>query len=211
MLMKIRRTKKMKLYKTINVYIDDGIFSLLQPKFDWMSVEDAKTLDLDYYLNHGQRSISPLYEQLINQQSINDNFNALNKLVDIIYLKFKDKWNRIYDSYIKSTYNALENYSMVEVEKTNTKVTSTDNTKGGSYGFNSDVSVPVNDSNSTSVVEGKGEDNKRELTRSGNIGVTSSQQMLEQELQLRKYNFYEELFKDVNSVVTLSIYCDSDL
>ena len=201
----------MKLYKTINVYIDDGIFSLLQPKFEWMSVEDAKTLDLDYYLNHGQRSISPLYEQLINQQANNQDFNALNKLVDIIYLKFKDKWNRIYDTYIKSTYNALENYSMTEVEKNATKVTSTDNTKGGSYGFNSDVSVPVNDSNSTSVVEGNGEDNKRELTRSGNIGVTTSQQMLESELQLRKYNFYEELFKDVNSVVTLSIYCDSDL
>ena len=201
----------MKLYKTINVYIDDGIFSLLQPKFEWMSVEDAKTLDLDYYLNHGQRSISPLYEQLINQQANNQDFNALNKLVDIIYLKFKDKWNRIYDVYIKSTYNALENYSMTEVEKNATKVTSTDNTKGGSYGFNSDVSVPVNDSNSTSVVEGNGEDNKRELTRSGNIGVTTSQQMLESELQLRKYNFYEELFKDVNSVVTLSIYCDSDL
>ena len=201
----------MKLYKTINVYIDNGIFSLLQPKFDWMSVEDAKSLDLDYYLNHGQRSISPLYEQLINQQANNQDFNALNKLVDIIYLKFKDKWNRIYDAYIKSTYNALENYSMTEVEKNATKVTSTDNTKGGSYGFNSDVSVPVNDSNSTSVVEGNGEDNKRELTRSGNIGVTTSQQMLESELQLRKYNFYEELFKDANSVVTLSIYNDSDL
>lgn len=201
----------MKLYKTINVYIDDGIFSLLQPKFEWMSVEDAKTLDLDYYLNHGQRSISPLYEQLINQQANNVDFNALNKLADIIYLKFKDKWNRIYDAYIKSIYKPLENYSMIEVEKNNTKITSTDNTKGGSYGFNSDVSVPVNDSNSTSIVEGNGEDNKRELTRSGNIGVTSSQQMLEQELQLRKYNFYEELFKDVNSVVTLSIYCDSDL
>lgn len=201
----------MKLYKTINVYIDDGIFTLLQPKFEWMSVEDAKTLDLDYYLNHGQRSISPLYEQLINQQSNNIDFNALNKLADIIYLKFKDKWNRIYDAYIKSIYKPLENYSMTEVEKTNTKVTSTDNTKGGSYGFNSDVSVPVNDSNSTSVVEGNGEDNKRELTRSGNIGVTTSQQMLESEIQLRKYNFYEELFKDVNSVVTLSIYCDSDI
>ena len=201
----------MKLYKTINVYIDDGIFSLLQPKFEWMSVEDAKTLDLDYYLNHGQRSISPLYEQLINQQTNNVDFNALNKLADIIYLKFKDKWNRIYDAYIKSIYKPLENYSMTEVEKTNTKVTSTDNTKGGSYGFNSDVSVPVNDSNSTSVVEGNGEDNKRELTRSGNIGVTTSQQMLESELQLRKYNFYEALFKDVNSVVTLSIYCDSDI
>lgn len=201
----------MKLYKTINVYIDDGIFSLLQPKFDWMSVEDAKTLDLDYYLNHGQRSISPLYEQLINQQANNEAFNALNKLADIIYLKFKDKWNRIYDAYIKSIYKPLENYSMTEVEKTATKVTSTDNTKGGSYGFNSDVSVPVNDSNSTSVVEGNGEDNKRELTRSGNIGVTTSQQMLESELQLRKYNFYEELYKDVNSVATLSIYNDSDL
>ena len=180
----------MKLYKTINVYIDDGIFSLLQPKFEWMSVEDAKNLDLDYYLNHGQRSISPLYEQLINQQSINDNFNALNKLVDIIYLKYKDKWNRIYEAYIKSTYNALENYSMTEVEKNATKVTSTDSTKGGSYGFNSDVSVPVSELTSTSVTEGTSDNNKRELTRSGNIGVTTSQQMLESELQLRKDNCY---------------------
>lgn len=201
----------MKLYKTINVYIDDGIFSLLQPKFNWMSVEDAKNLDLDYYLNHGQRSISPLYEQLINQQANNEAFNALNKLVDIIYLKFKDKWNRIYDAYIKSTYNALENYSMTEVEKNNTKIMSTDSQKGGSYGFNSDVSVPVSELTSTSVTEGTSDNNNRELTRSGNIGVTTSQQMLESELQLRKYNFYEELFKDVNSVVTLSIYCDSDL
>lgn len=201
----------MKLYKTINVYIDDGIFSLLQPKFEWMSVEDAKNLDLDYYLNHGQRSISPLYEQLINQQANNVDFNALNKLVDIIYLKFKDKWNRIYNAYIKSTYKPLENFSMVEVEKNNTKIMSTDSQKGGSYGFNSDVSVPVSELTSTSVTEGTSDNNNRELTRSGNIGVTTSQQMLESELQLRKYNFYEELFKDVNSVVTLSIYCDSDL
>lgn len=201
----------MKLYKTINVYIDDGIFSLLQPKFNWMTVEDAKNLDLDYYLNHGQRSISPLYEQLINQQANNESFNALNKLADIIYLKFRDKWNRIYDAYIKSTYKPLENYSMLEVEKNNTKITSTDSQKGGSYGFNSDVSVPVSELSSTSVTEGTSDNNNRELTRSGNIGVTTSQQMLESELQLRKYNFYEELFKDVNSVVILSIYCDSDI
>ena len=44
------------------------------------------------------------------------------------------------------------------------------------------------------------------LTRHGNIGVTTSQQMLESEIKLRQYNFIEEMYKDIDSILCLKIY-----
>lgn len=55
------------------------------------------------------------------------------------------------------------------------------------------------------VVTASGKD-ERELTRSGNIGVTTSQQMLESSLELWKWNFFCDIFKDVDSIFTLSVY-----
>lgn len=47
----------------------------------------------------------------------------------------------------------------------------------------------------------------RELTRSGNIGVTTSQQMLESEIELRmNYNFYDIIYKNVDEVLALSVF-----
>lgn len=48
------------------------------------------------------------------------------------------------------------------------------------------------------------------LTRSGNIGVTTSQQMAESELALRSYRFFEEMFRDIDSMVALRVYEDYD-
>lgn len=51
------------------------------------------------------------------------------------------------------------------------------------------------------------EDVVRELTRAGNIGVTTSQQMLESEVVLRnKYKFWDIVFADLDSLLTLPIY-----
>lgn len=46
----------------------------------------------------------------------------------------------------------------------------------------------------------------RTLTRSGNIGVTTSQQMLESEIELWKWSFFETIFRDVDSVLTSPVY-----
>lgn len=46
----------------------------------------------------------------------------------------------------------------------------------------------------------------RQLTRKGNIGVTTSQQMIQSERDLWLWTFFEQVFKDVDSVLTLSIY-----
>lgn len=42
--------------------------------------------------------------------------------------------------------------------------------------------------------------------RHGNIGVTSSQQMITQELELRSASYYESVMKDIDSVLCLSVY-----
>lgn len=46
----------------------------------------------------------------------------------------------------------------------------------------------------------------RELTRSGNIGVTTSQQMLTSEIELRQWNYFNGVFNDIDTLLTLSIY-----
>ena len=44
------------------------------------------------------------------------------------------------------------------------------------------------------------------LTRKGNIGVTTSQQMLESEYELRKRHFFEQVFADIDKALTIPIY-----
>lgn len=44
------------------------------------------------------------------------------------------------------------------------------------------------------------------LTRSGNIGVTTSQQMLESSLELWKWNYFSDIFRDVDSIFTITTY-----
>lgn len=46
----------------------------------------------------------------------------------------------------------------------------------------------------------------RTLSRSGNIGVTTSQQMIESEIELWKWNFYKQVFEDIDSILCLDVY-----
>lgn len=46
----------------------------------------------------------------------------------------------------------------------------------------------------------------RKLTRKGNIGTNTFQNLLQQERNLWMYNFFEQVFKDVDSVLTIPIY-----
>ena len=44
------------------------------------------------------------------------------------------------------------------------------------------------------------------LTRSGNIGVTTSQQMIESERKLWEYNIFKQIYEDVDDILTINIY-----
>lgn len=49
-------------------------------------------------------------------------------------------------------------------------------------------------------------DNYRDLSRSGNIGVTTSQQMISSELELRRNIVLNDIFNDIDKVLCLKIY-----
>lgn len=110
--------------------------------------------------------------------------------------------------------------------KSDVTVTTNSGTANDVYGFNSYSPVPQEESNGNSTVTTQGdadnnvttenetetgtrterETGKRTLTRSGNVGVTTSQQMLESEIKLWEWSFYETVFKDVDTVLTVPKY-----
>ena len=197
---------QMKLNQVNNPLItNNGIFKILNalhPNIEWLGESKAITLDINYYIGHsGEKIISPLYAKLIEA----DENTALTIIANIIYNKFIDNWNKIYEAYT-TEYQPLENYRMVENEKVKSKVINTVGTNAGLYGFNSDEAQPTNEVHSTSTTEGSKDDNDRDLTRSGNIGVTTSQQMLQSELDLRTYKFYDQVMNDIDTVLCLKCY-----
>lgn len=185
-----------RLKETNNDPSTAGIFHTIQAlgKFAWL---DGGTLDIEYYLQRsGEKYISPLMACA----------TSLDVVAKIIVAKFADKWNRLYDAFITTTYNPIDNYSMTESEKTATKIKVNSSGTAGTYGFNSDTAVPTGKSDTETISEGNADDNIRTSTRTGNIGVTTSQQMLNSEIELRRWSFYEMLFDDVDSLCTLSVY-----
>lgn len=217
--------------------IFNAIKSLASNPFEWLDQANADLLDVEYYMNHsGQKTISPMFVILnkvnTNESGVIDIASSIQEIAKIIASKFKDKWNKLYEAFIESDYKPLENYSMEQtetpnvtrhnIEKTKTKIeteTTDDKTESSVYGFNSATPVPSGEATRNGVVTVSGDDTDnvvdnvntetgtRKLDRHGNIGVTTSQQMLQSEIDLRtNYNFVEMLFKDVDSVMTLSIY-----
>lgn len=66
-----------------------------------------------------------------------------------------------------------------------------------------DSGTITNEEESSDKTSGSG---TRTLTRSGNIGVTTSQQMLESERELWVWKFFDQVFRDVDEILTLPIY-----
>lgn len=196
---------------------------------------NGQILDQMYFGNHsGYKETSPLLDKFIEQNRGNVNPNILTEeqiiaLVDILYTRYGVQWSKLY-KVLSAEYNPIENYSMIETEtpelkrdkelsiETDYTVSTDSNVNTNVFGFNSIDSVPQGDSDGISTVNTKGEADKnktietesqtgkRTLTRSGNIGVTTSQQMLESEIKLWEWNFYETIFKDVDTVLTVPKY-----
>ena len=127
------------------------------------------------------------------------------------------------------TQSTSEERSGTEKETPNLTNTTTgeNNSSGGLYGFNSAESVPSDTTHGTNTntntqsgtvntdtsgttsstrTDDLTEKSVHTFERSGNIGVTTSQQMIESELELRKKQFYEIVFHDIINYVCLHVY-----
>ena len=149
------------------------------------------------------------------------------KLYSITKLSYNpiENYNRI------ETLNITENNTGTVNNKDNTtygkKLTSSSTANATQnndvYGFNSIDSIPSDKQNGNNKLDGSetysGTDSienlrtdnlsheiERNSSISGNIGVATSQQMLESEINLWKWNFFNNIFKDIDKVLCINIY-----
>ncbi len=98
---------------------------------------------------------------------------------------------------------------------------STTNNQNNLWGFNSSSAIPsdmqdgTNTANNTNTrdltdtetgTDTTAGNNIRKLTRTGNIGTNTFQNLIQQERNIWMYDFFEQIFKDVDSVLTIPIY-----
>ena len=131
----------------------------------------------------------------------------------IINTKFVFNWNKLAEATF-GDYNPIENYNMVENKKTDFEEhTVTDNTETvtNSYnGFNADdmkeVSKSETEGNIDTTKTDTGTSANNELTRHGNIGVTTSQQMIESSYKLAQKNIIDIIYRDIDSILFIDYY-----
>lgn len=190
----------------------NGIFNGMSnmPWNDPDSGIDPITMDIEYFGNRsGLRQSSPIIEKMTAFPDDHELTAAeIVILQNIIKQKFLNSWQRVYDALLVE-YKPLDNYDMTEITTPGVKKTikvNNDQTADGSiYAFNSTNPVKVSKS------EGKGDaaSNYSEesytgfdtLKRSGNIGVTTSAQMLAGEIEVRKNTFLEIVYHDVDTIL----------
>lgn len=95
--------------------------------------------------------------------------------------------------------------------------------QGNVWGFNSDTSTPTDtgtqitegdnsethsgtDVNSATRTDDLKQNLSHKLTRSGNIGVTTSQQMAQSSVDFWKWDFFESVFSDIDKILTSNFY-----
>lgn len=228
-----------------------GIFSTLQTlAVPWVDENISQYLDLEYHGNvSGDKIISPLVYKSLTDGELSDNMRL--SIATTILSLYGSNWAKQWAT-LELTYNPIHNYDMIELltsvneieygkirthkineqhGKTGTETQTpnlTTESQDNVSGFNSDSSVPANDTTETATgtntityntVNTDRATNKdtdggsdsttinHQLSRSGNIGVTTTQQMITSERELWKWNFFENVvFPDVDRVLTLQIY-----
>lgn len=211
------------IFDVIKNIIDDEELDILP----WLTYDMVNILDLMYVVEHSGSKHPSIVVQRLYEFEEEDVESTMKLLALQVIQKFADKWDRLYSA-ITTDYKPLENYDMSQTEtpditKTETRNSSVttsvtnDITDGDVYGFNSSSPVPQTKTtrNGSTTVSGDSDDNvttntetgTRGLTRHGNIGVTTSQQMLQSEIDLRNnYNFTNQLFDDLDSIMCLLVY-----
>lgn len=174
-----------------------------------------RIVDAGYLTSDDRRSISNLVYAMFKTQwtklweTMNPDYEPLTN--------YQMTENETGNNTYTRTPNITRNHTGTDSNEGSTHV----NNQSNLWGFNSDTSVPsdmsdgdttvstTNTRNLTDTETGTDTtagDTTRRLTRTGNIGTNTFQNLIQQERNLWMYNFFEQVFKDVDSVLTIPIY-----
>ena len=207
-----------------------GIFEYIQNP-PWQEAISPVQLNLEYFGNiSGSKKVSPLVKQMMIDGVLDD--SSRQSLALLISAKFRVNWTKLWETEV-SEYNPVHNYNMTEESQRHGNTSGQNNltdetnhgrtshTKMSHWGFNSQGSNPADETTSdeggkTTVNHTGGvtsnSDETSNVHRYGNIGVTTSQQMIEAERNIRMWNYFNSVYKDIDSVLAIRIYdmCSSN-
>lgn len=183
--------------------------------FDFMNEYTDNAEMLDFNINHDYES----YVFLTSQKEVQNAYQEFVKLVKSHLLLNSYKYSGLYKTTLLE-YNPIENYSMSEsgTDIRTPNITTTDSMNVGEQSNSTTSTDSVSpydtqsftDSNKTVVSENTGartdsntrtetgtETTTHEFQRDGNIGVTTSQQMIESERKVVNFAFLKIVFSNI--------------
>lgn len=179
----------------------------------YIEENNAGNLDIIYYTMHsGDKNTSITFNRILKDLMNNDIDNTLGFIARQCYIMYKHKWESLYTTMVETSYNALENYnkSKESLQQTNTNLENTEDIDSNTFGFDtvSTDGVPKDKSSKSGSIVGDAEDNyiSRESSEHGNDGKFSKQELIQQEIEVKKHLFYEILFKDIDAILANRIY-----
>lgn len=156
--------------------------------------------------------------------------DELKKLIEMWSRARVTEWKRMCEA-LQAEYSPIENYDRTEEHEETERENSSGNTIGNDTttensngteenkvsAFDSNTYQPKNSASSSISGESRvnrtiEESGNRDVTRTnnirahGNIGVTTNQQMIQSELELRMYNIYKEIALEFEDEFTVPIY-----
>ena len=163
---------------------------------------------MDYFLNRYDKIMSPLFMRIYEKE--NEDLSIVGSdIADIIKMKYFYNWNKLAEA-VFSDYNPIDNYNMVENRNTDFEEHTVDDTKTVNRysGFNADDMKDVSETAIDGDITKTDTGNKltNELTRRGNIGVTTTAQMIEGEYKLRKKNILDIIYRDIDNILFIDYY-----
>ena len=205
---------------------NNGLFSAFVNPVWADAFPDAAELDIYFFTRFGDRIGNKLIKFYENDSGIvsGDNLTALAKMVYDINAR---KWEHLFGVY-EAEYNPLNNTEYVETWNDNTHtVADIDSSGSGSttlgshtqtdkWGLGSSSGVPeskvTNGGSDSSTTSNNTDSNSTtdytsERKKAGNIGLTSTIDLISQEADFWfKWNFIDQICKDICDIIALSIY-----
>ena len=190
---------------------NNTIFAEMKAQFPLLN-EINSFYDVEIISKYSNRPVHPLLKILFS-----DGHDMNRAIAKIILAKYQKKWQELFDA-LNIQYNPIENYNrkFTREQDENHTNTRTDNSQNTTETQISAFDSTVYEDSQKTTMKGNGSQvvddmriktNRFEENTTGNIGVTTSQQMLQSEIDLRSRNMLSEVIKaDIVKEITIPMY-----
>lgn len=165
-------------------------------------IDSAVPLDTQYF--YGVSNNKWLNNFFINLLENDTNYEIT--IATIFNINYADNLNKMYGA-LMSDYDPISNYNSVEDENIGSEIVVSSSADNKVFGFNTDVEnpVPSAEGKSDNTTTGDYDNNHRHVEKSGNIGVTTSQQMINSEIELRRFNLIKYMYSLMDELLCLQV------